>query len=253
VGLAALSGLQHHAKPAVAQGADLAHAYRTGARNAARVWRDGGYRWEFKCQNCSRWVEDRPENWNLFGYPKELLCAYCGSFINRTLVAIYGVHVSKLDKATPGMLTRSEEVGSGLRILTVKRKRDMIAVRYLNRLARKEVSYFRGAPRDDFNTYLLLLGKTPIGYLLWTDGINSPLGIPTIRQLFVVKGERRKGRATKLVQHFIHELHGPVKGVLFCVEGANKATLELLAKIGHVRVEGDYYVGLDVGLLDYCT
>jgi len=51
---------------------------------------------------------------------------------------------------------------------------------------------------------------------------------------------------------FIHELHGPIKGVLFCVEGANEATLKLLAKIGHVRVEGGYYVDLDVSLLNYC-
>jgi hypothetical protein len=74
---------------------------------------------------------------------------------------------------------------------------------------------------------------------MWTESETA-----VMRQLFVVRDERRKGYASKLftfwVQRYAKRLNAQ-----FGIEGPNEASTNLLLKLGHVRIEGPRLIGVD--------
>ena len=99
-------------------------------------------------------------------------------------------------------------------------------------------------PRKTVKTYILMSKKKFIGYLAWSQGKS-----PTIRQLFIVEEERRKGYAIQLVKYFVkEEAQTPDdEGILFNIESPNHASFHLFAKLGYLEIKNDYVKGLKVG------
>lgn len=124
-------------------------------------------------------------------------------------------------------------------ITAVENRKHRIVLRYLNILAKKEnpAVGFRSVPQENLQAYIATLDK-PVGYLAYTkdDRLES---LPVIRQLFVVKEERRKGHATRLVKYFLmNECKKADKdGNLFVIELPNDKSLRLLQKLGYVKTD----------------
>ena len=58
--------------------------------------------------------------------------------------------------------------------------------------------------------------------------------MPTLRQIFIIPGQRRKGHATSLIRYFDSKIARKqlVNRLRFLVESPNEATVQLLKKIG---------------------
>jgi hypothetical protein len=73
---------------------------------------------------------------------------------------------------------------------------------------------------------------------VWTEDKFAAL-----RQIFVVEDERRQGHAEKMltfwIENYADRLHER-----FGIESPNERALSLHLKLGHLRVEGDSYVGI---------
>lgn len=199
--------------------------------------------WAYRCETCGRYIENVSTNWNLCGaFRKELLCPVCLHQRNG-LVAIDGHHISEIRTVRPDMLKRSWQITDDIYALNVKTKWDQMALRYMNAMAMREEQSFRVMPRRTLKSYILLSKEGFIGYLAWTEG-----KLPTMRQLFVVKEERRKGHATQLVQHFVREQCPKPndEGILFNIESPNDASIQLFAKLGYIEIKENHFLGLKV-------
>lgn len=184
----------------------------------------------YRCEGCGEYIPNTSENRNMLGVFNELLCPTCnegkGNILSLKLVAINGHHASKLRTMTAESY-----------ITPVKTRKHQIILRYLNILAKIEQTSWRKVPQRGIQAYITTL-EGPIGYLAYTkdEGYH---GLPVIRQLFVVKEERRKGHATRLVKHFLtNQCEKPdKKGCFFLIESPNDASLRLFQKLGYVRIE----------------
>ena len=204
-----------------------------------------------KCPKCGADVKDERENWNwLNALPHELLCPKCieeGGLRALTLVAINGVHISKILKPSRSMLKRSVQLSSGVYVLNVRTFRDKCALRALNFEAVSEEMSFHRLPAKEMRVYLLLARAKLLGYLSW-NALNTH-NLPTIRQLYVVKDERRKGYATALVQHFVEANCKVEANRIFLVEYPNELTTRLLVKLGYVKEINGELVGQRIGFI----
>jgi hypothetical protein len=77
-----------------------------------------------------------------------------------------------------------------------------------------------------------------LGFLVWTEDEYAVL-----RQIFVVEDERRKGYAERLVTFWIKK-YADRFHEKFGIEAPNEKAMNLHVKLGHVRIEGDLFVGI---------
>jgi len=95
---------------------------------------------------------------------------------------------------------------------------------------------------NDENDALLAfdpITRAYIGYLLWYKGDE----FATLNQLFVLPEHRRKGYAESIVVHWVHN-HARQIGEKFALESPNEQAFALHVKLGHVRREGDDFIGV---------
>lgn len=199
--------------------------------------------WAFKCETCGDYVPNTPDHWNVLGASmKELLCPKC-MHGKDGLVAINGHHISQLRIVPLGMIERGVPIAKNLYVLYMKGKSERSAVRYLNYLAKNEEQGFKVIPRRTVDCYILFSKETFFGYLAWSKN-----ELPTIRQLFVVKSQRRTGYATALVRHFMeNQCPKPnSEGFYFDIESPNEASSYLFIKLGLIEVKDDKIIGKKV-------
>ena len=183
--------------------------------------------------------------------PHELMCPECirhkGNTLFQELVAINGVHVSKLRKPIKSMLKRSRKIAEELYVLRVKTFRDKCALRILNMEAKIEAFSFRNLPREEIETFLLISTVKLLGYLAWNRiGCGDK---PVLRQLYIVEAERRKGLASKLIQCFVKDNCRQEEKVMFVAESPNEASLQLFVKLGFAKKEGNNIIGVRMGFI----
>jgi len=94
----------------------------------------------------------------------------------------------------------------------------------------------------DANKGLLLFDPVTsvyVGYLLWYEKKEFAI----LNQLFVVPGQRRKGHAEATVKYWLAE-HARLLGEQFALESPNESAIALHMKLGHIRRERGYLVGV---------
>lgn len=140
-----------------------------------------------------------------------------------------------------GLCGRTEHLAPGLLFARCTSTKDFTVLRVLQVLAKQDDSRFKFANPEEHRAAICLDSKRRkyIGFVIWTEGESA-----VMRQLFVVRDERRKGYASKLftfwLQRYARRLNAK-----FGIEGPNKASTNLLLKLGHVRIEGSDLVGVD--------
>jgi GNAT superfamily N-acetyltransferase len=139
-----------------------------------------------------------------------------------------------------GLRDRAERVAGGLLLVRCKSKRDYIVLKVLQVLAKQDDARFKFANPSEHRSAVCFDAKRRkyLGFLIWTEDKTAVL-----RQLFVVKRERRKGHASKMVTFWIERFAKSLGGQ-FGIEGPNEAALGLHVKLGHVRIEGSNAVGV---------
>lgn len=191
--------------------------------------------WAYKCEKCGKYIPNLSENWNFCGTYREIICPTY-AHAKEGLVAIDGHHVSQIRSVKKDMVKRGHEIADDLYVLYVRRKKDRLALRYLNYLAQGEDESFRAMPSKTVRSYILLSKKQLLGYIVWTGG-----RLPTIRQLYVTVENRRRGYATALIRFFVKEQcpEPDHNGIHFCIESPNDASSHLFAKLGLLEINED--------------
>lgn len=158
--------------------------------------------------------------------------AYANTFVEPALV---------LDPSwNRGLRGRVERVASDLLLVRCRSTKDYLVLRVLQVLAKQDDPRFKFADPGEHIAALCLDAKRQkyLGFLVWTEDKTAVL-----RQLFVVKDERRKGHASKMVTFWI-ERFAKKLNEQFGIEGPNEAAVQLHLKLGHVRIEGSDLVGV---------
>lgn len=120
------------------------------------------------------------------------------------------------------------------------------AAHTLNRKARRESGRSIGIPlflkvnSRDFTVYLLYKGGEAIGYAAWNLDED---GTPTLRQIYIVPEERRKGYGAHLLLESKRLFNDPPT---FYVESPNYATCCMLVKLGFAERDGDLFTGKNI-------
>src|SRR5207245_1295569 len=78
---------------------------------------------------------------------------------------------------------------------------------------------------------------------VWTEGVCKDDEHAVLRQMFVVEDERRKGFAQQMVTHWVGQ-HADKLNPKFGIEAPNDKAIALHLKLGHIKAEGDSYVGV---------
>jgi len=119
-------------------------------------------------------------------------------------------------------------------LFPVKTPRERLTLKILCFMAGKENSEFC-LGIDASKCVILWVEGEAIGYY-YAYKLKS-CGLPCLGQLYVRPEFRRRGYATRMVQHWLENNPGEV-----VVESPNAATLHILEKLGLVKRDGEYYV-----------
>jgi hypothetical protein len=150
--------------------------------------------------------------------------------------------LSVLDvKWNPTVVQRGEPVFSSQRQFVVCRTaKDFLILKVLQAVVKEEDSRFLFARPKEHYAGLLLDAKRPkyLGFLVWTEDKYAVL-----RQIFVAEDERRKGHAENMVRFWV-ERYADALHEKFGIESPNEQATRLHVKLGHIKIEGDSYVGI---------
>jgi hypothetical protein len=80
--------------------------------------------------------------------------------------------------------------------------------------------------------------KKYIGYIVWSEEKN----IATLRQIYIVKEERNKKHATKLLKFWV-ENYADKLNKEFIVESPNNISIKILINLGYAEKEENYFTG----------
>jgi ribosomal protein S18 acetylase RimI-like enzyme len=130
---------------------------------------------------------------------------------------------------------RSKNISEVLRMGRVETDKDLLIVHLMQSLAREEGEPFRSARLDEYGCCLALHAHRQlfVGYIMWSDDEKEA----TLRQIYIVPEERRRGLAAQLVTHWVHEYADRI-GNRFAVESPNEKSVSLLVKLGFAALEG---------------
>ncbi len=162
-----------------------------------------------------------------------LAVAYANTFLEPSLV---------LDPIWNRCLhDREQSISGRFYMARCRSKRDQTVLRVLQVLAMQDDHRFKFGDLDEHCSALCFDNKKRkyIGFLIWSENKTAIL-----RQLFVVKDERRKGRASSMVTFWV-EHYAKAKSDKFGIEGPNEAALKLHAKLGHIKIRGSQAIGIN--------
>lgn len=139
-----------------------------------------------------------------------------------------------------GLGARATPIARGLLFGRCRSKRDHVVLRVLQVLAKQEDHRFKFGEPSEFHSVLCLDSsrRSYIGFLIWTED-----GTAVLRQIFVVKGKRRKGYASAMVSYWVENFANKVAD-RFGIEEPNESAIKLHAKLGHLRLEGSKTIGV---------
>lgn len=191
------------------------------------------------CAHCGTEVPFVPSTMGLIG-------PMCSDFACSNFVAVcYGK--AFLEPSTvldtrwnPGLQSRAQRVAAGLLFARCRSKKDQTVLRLLQVLAKQDDPRFKFGDSNEFRSALCFDARRRkyLGFVIWTESKTAVL-----RQLFVVRDERRKGIASKMVKFWIENYAKPL-GERFGIEGPNEAALKLHVKLGHIKIRGYDAIGV---------
>lgn len=193
-----------------------------------------------ECAGCGREVPLTPMNFALSGLG--FICSSC-----QTYVAVLCGHQfvnpkEALDVAwNPTVCYRAEHLSNhGLRFLSCSTAKDFLVLKLLQVIVKEEDMRFLFACRKEQKAGLLLdcSKRSYLGFLVWTEDEHA-----VIRQIFILDEERRRGHAERMVKFWI-ERFAKRLNERFGIEAPNEKALNLHLKLGHIKLEGDSYVGV---------
>jgi GNAT superfamily N-acetyltransferase len=193
-----------------------------------------------ECQECGTDVLLTPSHYGLagIGWP----CPQCGNYV----AVDYGLHIVSPRKAlnpkwNPAIHKRGERVGRNKVFLRCRTKKDFLVVRLLQVTAKAEdprLMYVRNADQDA-GLYYDTARRKYLGFIVWSVGGGNAV----LRQIFIVRDERRKGLAAKLVSFWVERYADKISDT-FGIEAPNEKALNLHIKLGHAIIEGESVKGL---------
>jgi GNAT superfamily N-acetyltransferase len=139
-----------------------------------------------------------------------------------------------------GIRGRAQRVSAGLLFARGRSKKDQTVLQMLQVLAKQDDERFKFGDPNEFQSALCFDARRRkyLGFLIWTESNTAVL-----HQLFVVRDERRKGIASKMVTFWI-ENYAKRLGERFGIEGPNEAALKLHVKLGHIKIRGSDAIGV---------
>jgi GNAT superfamily N-acetyltransferase len=143
-------------------------------------------------------------------------------------------------KWNSGLVGRAQRVSAGLLFACCRSKKDHAVLQMLQVLAKQDDPRFKFGDSNEFRSALCFDARRCkyFGFLIWTESKTAVL-----HQLFVVRDERRKGIASKMVKFWI-ENYAKRLGERFGIEGPNEAALKLHVKLGHIKIRGSDAIGV---------
>jgi GNAT superfamily N-acetyltransferase len=143
-------------------------------------------------------------------------------------------------KWNSGLVGRAQRVSAGLLLAYCRSKKDQMVLQMLQVLAKQDDPRLKFADSKEFGSALCFDARRGkyFGFLIGTESKTAVL-----HQLFVVRDERRKGIASKMVTFWI-ENYAKRLGERFGIEGPNEAALTLHVKLGHIKVSGSDAIGV---------
>lgn len=139
-----------------------------------------------------------------------------------------------------GLRGGAQRVSTGLLFAPCRSKKDETVLQILQAFAKQDDPRFKFGDSNEFHSALCFDARRHkyLGFVIWTED-----KVAILHQLFVVKDERRKGLAAKMVKFWI-EHYAKRLGERFGIEGPNTAALQLHVKLGHIKIEGPNAVGV---------
>ena len=136
------------------------------------------------------------------------------------------------------ILNRAQQVNDDLFFIECQKEKDFLTFRLLQTIARQELegsrTRFNYTLREN-NSYGLYFNKTQyIGFIVWTNKFQSEM--LTGNQLYVVRNERRKKYATKMLEYWVENYSDKIND-LFIAEDPNCEALLLLYKMGYFQIK----------------
>jgi GNAT superfamily N-acetyltransferase len=192
-----------------------------------------------RCAHCDAEVPFVPSTTGLIG-------PMCSNFACSNYLAVaFGRAFLEPDRVLDpnwnrGLRDRAQCVSAGLLFARCRTKKDQTVLQMLQVLAKQDDERFKFGDPKDFRSALCFDAKRRkyLGFLIWTESKAAIL-----HQLFVVRDERRKGIASKMVKFWI-ENYAKRLGERFGIEGPNEAALKLHVKLGHIKIKGSNAIGV---------
>jgi GNAT superfamily N-acetyltransferase len=193
------------------------------------------------CASCTRGVELVSSNFGMAGLG--FICSGCSNYVAVLYGNRFANPTSVLDVGwNPTVFARGKCVSpESLRFVRCRTEKDFLVLKVLQAIVKEEDSRFLFVRKEEQHRAALLFDcrkRRYLGFLVWTEDKFAVL-----RQIFVVEDERRQGYAEKMLtfwmENYADRLHER-----FGIEAPNERALSLHLKLGHLRVDGDSYVGI---------
>jgi len=191
------------------------------------------------CANCAREVTLLPSTFGIAGLG--FICSDCSNYV----AVLYGTHFINPSTVltvdwNPTVYRRGESMPSGLSFVVCKTMKDFLVLKVLQAIVKEEDSRFLFGRPNEQEAGLLLDSERRkyLGFLVWTEADYAVL-----RQIFIIEDERRKGFAEQMVTFWVGH-HADRLNESFGIEAPNEKALSLHLKLGHIKAQGDSYVGV---------
>jgi hypothetical protein len=143
---------------------------------------------------------------------------------------------------------RCERIHENLNFVRMSTEKDFFILRTLNFIARHEYTCFTVVREDDKKAIIFVdkMHNKYVGYLLWTDDDYEDVNMSTMRQLFIIKEEQKKGYGTSIVKWWVENVSNKTNDK-FVVESPNKLSQKILNKLGYAKFTENGISGIKCG------
>lgn len=229
-------------------GNNIVECYRCNARLHKNVFDEtvSQMKTAYKCKNCGTEITMTPENRMLSSFDG-YMCYKCNNII-AVLFKGYVIHPQTIlkpswNKYDPKSLTMiNENIG----FICVTTDKDMFVLRTLNTIARHDNRCFMSILDEDTRKSGIIIDTVRnkyIGYVLWSDNKYEDGIKATIRQLFVIKDEQKKGYGTIVFKWWVENIADKIDNV-FVVESPNKISIKILLNLGYAKESENGILGI---------
>jgi predicted acetyltransferase len=135
---------------------------------------------------------------------------------------------------------RATQIENDLSFATCEDKKDILILKIMQLMAKKEDTGFLYIRENEQKAGLVFDDKKEkyVGFISWTENKN-----PILRQIFIIKDERRKGYATKVLTFWVDNFSDKISDK-FGIESPNEKSQNLLVRLRYAKIEGENIKGL---------